>query len=145
MLTLILLNSQVYQAPESVIMNHRVQHFHELRPYFYLIKADHSWLLTLDHICKNKKPCLYVHKETNTKLSRPSNPSLDKWKCTSFIFVFYPLSFTSWRYPNTAVAVKGHYKCRCFDVHKSFVFTSQGHKDFEHNFVYSKAIQITGK
>ena len=24
---------------------------------------DHSWLLAIDHICKNKKPRLYVHKK----------------------------------------------------------------------------------
>ena len=49
---------------------------------------DHSWPLAMDHICKNKKPCLYVHKRTSTKLSRPSNPSLGKSKSTSFIFVY---------------------------------------------------------
>ena len=56
---------------------------------------SHSWPLAMDHICKNKKPCLYVHKKTSAKLSQPSNPSLGKWKCISFIFVFYPFSFTS--------------------------------------------------
>ena len=24
---------------------------------------DYSWPIAMDHICKNKKPCLYVHKE----------------------------------------------------------------------------------
>ena len=24
---------------------------------------DHSWVLAMNHICKNKKPCLYVHKK----------------------------------------------------------------------------------
>ena len=54
---------------------------------------DHSWPLAMDHICKNKNPYLYVHKKTSAKLSRPSNPSLGKWKCISFIFVFYPLFY----------------------------------------------------
>ena len=56
---------------------------------------DHSWVLAMNHICKNKKPCLYVHKKNSKKLSRPSNPSLGKWRSLSFIFVFYPLSCTS--------------------------------------------------
>ena len=34
---------------------------------------DHSGLLATEHVCKNKKPHLYVHKKTTTKLSRPSN------------------------------------------------------------------------
>ena len=56
---------------------------------------DHSWPLAMDHICKNKKPCLYVHKKTSAKHSSPSNTTLDKWKCMPFIFVFYPFSLTS--------------------------------------------------
>ena len=40
MLILILLNPQVYQAPESVMMNHRVHYFHDVGLfYFYPIKA----------------------------------------------------------------------------------------------------------
>ena len=47
--TLILLNPQVYQAPESVVMNQTVHYFHELGlSYFYLIKAM-SWI-TADHL-----------------------------------------------------------------------------------------------
>ena len=56
---------------------------------------DHSWPLVMDHICKNKKTCLYVHKTTSAKLSRLSNPPLGKGKRISFIFLFYPLSFTN--------------------------------------------------
>ena len=56
---------------------------------------DHSWVLAMNHICKNKNSCLYVHKKTGKKLSRPSNPLLGKWRSLSFIFVFYPLSCTS--------------------------------------------------
>ena len=56
---------------------------------------DHCWPLAMDHICKNKKLCLYVHKTSSTKLSRPSNPLLGKWKCISFISVFYTFYFTS--------------------------------------------------
>ena len=40
----ILLNSQVYQALESVIMNHRVNYFHDLGlSYFYSVKTM-SWI-----------------------------------------------------------------------------------------------------
>ena len=60
---------------------------------------DHSWLLPMKLICKNKKKT----KKTSMKLSRPSNASLGKWESVSFIFSFYPLHFT--HYPNTAVAV----------------------------------------
>ena len=54
---------------------------------------DHSWVLAMNHICKNKKPCLYVHKETSKKLSRPSNLSLGKWRSLSLILIFihYPV------------------------------------------------------
>ena len=46
---LILLNPHIYQAPESVIMNHRVRYFHDLGlSYFYRIKAV-SWM-TADHL-----------------------------------------------------------------------------------------------
>ena len=55
---------------------------------------DHSWVLAMNHICENKKPFLYVHKKTSKRLSRPSNPSLGKWRSWSFIFVFHPLSCT---------------------------------------------------
>ena len=80
---------------------------------------DDRWVIAMNRICKNKKSCLYVHKKTSKKLSRPSNPSLGKWRSLSFTFVFYPLSCSSWRYPNTAVAVKGYCKCRFFNVHQS--------------------------
>ena len=59
---------------------------------------DHSWVVAMNHICKNKKPYLYVHKKTSKKLSRPSNLSLGKWRSLSLILVFthYPVqvSFT---------------------------------------------------
>ena len=64
--SLILLNPQIYQALESVIMNHNVHYFHDLGlSYFYRIKA--MSLITADHLqwtiyVKTKKPCLYVHK-----------------------------------------------------------------------------------
>ena len=49
MRTLTLLNSQVYQAPESVMMNQRVHYFHDLGlSYFYRIKAM-SWI-TADYL-----------------------------------------------------------------------------------------------
>ena len=79
----------------------------------------HFWLFAINHICKNKKPYLYMHKKARTKLLRPSNPSLGRWKSTCFIFVFYPLSFSRQRYPNTAVAVKGYYKYRFLNLYQS--------------------------
>ena len=121
--TLILLNPQIYQAPESVIKNHRVHCLHDLGLcYFYRIKA--MSLITANHLkwtiyVKTKSLVYMCIKKTSAKPSRPSNPSLGKWKRISFIFVFYPFSFTSQRYPNTAVAVKGYYKCRFFNVHQS--------------------------
>ena len=49
MLTLILLNAQIYQALESVIMNHRVHYIHDLGlSYFYRIKA--MSLITADQL-----------------------------------------------------------------------------------------------
>ena len=49
MLTLILLNAQIYQALESVIMNHRVHYIHDLGlSYFYRIKA--MSLITAEHL-----------------------------------------------------------------------------------------------
>ena len=66
MLTLILLNPQIYQAPESVITNHMIHYFHDLgQCYIYWIKA--ITLITADHLQWNiyvkKKPCLCVHKK----------------------------------------------------------------------------------
>ena len=74
--TLILLNPQIYQAPESVIMNHRV-HYLGLS-YFYRIKA--MSLITADHlhwtIYVKIKNLVYISiNKTSAKLSRPFNPS----------------------------------------------------------------------
>ena len=97
--TLILLNLQVYQTPESVIMNQKVHYFHDLSlSYFYRIKVM-SWIIA-DHlqwtIYGKTKSCIYMSiKKTSTKLSRLSNPSLGNWKSIFFIFVSYPLSFTT--------------------------------------------------
>ena len=82
MLTLILLNSQIYQAPESVIMNHMIHYFHDLgQCYFDWIKA--ITLITADHLqwniyVKTKSHVYVCIKKTSAKLSRPSNPSLGK-------------------------------------------------------------------
>ena len=47
--TLILLNPQIYQAPESATMNHRVHYFHDFGlSYFYHIKT--MSLITADHM-----------------------------------------------------------------------------------------------
>ena len=49
MLTLILLNPQIYQPPISVVMNQRLHYFHGLDlSYFYRIKA--MSLITADHL-----------------------------------------------------------------------------------------------
>ena len=93
-----LLNSQIYQAVESIIMNHRVHYFHDLSPpCFYCIKA--MSLITGDHLLSTifvkTKSRVYMHKKTSAKLSRLSDPSLNKSKCISYIFVTYPFSFTS--------------------------------------------------
>ena len=49
MLTLKLLIPQIYQAPESVIMNHMIHYFYDLgQCYFYWIKA--ITLITADHL-----------------------------------------------------------------------------------------------
>ena len=123
MTTLISLNFQVYQAPESVMMTQKVHYFLDLGlSYLYRIKGM-SWI-TAEYLqwtiyVKTKKYVYMYIKKTSKKISRPSNPSLGKWRSLSFIFVFHPLSCTSWPYPNTAVAVKGYYKCRLFNVHQS--------------------------
>ena len=62
---MILLNLQVYRAPESVMINHRVHYFSDLGlSYFYHIKA--MSLIIADYLhwtiyVKNKKPFLYLH------------------------------------------------------------------------------------
>ena len=123
--TLISLTFQVYQAAESVIMTQRVHYFLDLgQSYFYRIKGR-SWI-TAEYLqwTIHVKTKSYVYmfikkKKTSKKLSRPSNLWLGKCKSFSFIFVFYLLSFTSYRYLYTAVAVKGYYKCRFFNAHQS--------------------------
>ena len=98
MLALILINPQIYEAPESVLMNHMLHYSHHLgQCYFYCIKA--ITLITVDDLqwpiyVKSKNHVYMCIKKTSAKLSRPSNPSLGKWKCISYIFVFYPFSFT---------------------------------------------------
>ena len=74
---LALLNPQVYQAPECMIMNHRVRYFHDLiLSYFYRIKAMSC--LTADHLqwtiyVKTKIRVYMCIRRTSTKLSKPSN------------------------------------------------------------------------
>ena len=116
--TLISLNLQVYQSTDSV----RVHYFLDLSlSYFYRVKGM-SWI-TVEHwqwtiYVKTKRHVYMYIKKASKKLSRSSNPS-GKWRSLSFIFVFYPLSCTCCRYPNTAVAVQGHFKCRFFNIHQS--------------------------
>ena len=68
--TLILLHRQIYQAPESVVMKHRVHY----RPTILFLThqsnvIDCSLPLARNHISKNVKPCSYVDKKTSTKLA----------------------------------------------------------------------------
>ena len=71
--TLILLNPQVYQAPESVIIKQKVHYFHDLSlSYFYRIKAM-PWIKA-DHLQwtmygKTKSRVYMSIKKTSTKLS----------------------------------------------------------------------------
>ena len=81
--TLILLNPQVYHAPESVIMNQKVHYFLDLRlSYFCHIKemscitADHlQWTIYGKTKSRGKTKS---HKKTSANISRLSNPSLGK-------------------------------------------------------------------
>ena len=82
MLTLILLNPQVFQAPVSVMMKQRVHYFHDLGlNYFYYSKAM-SWItaayLQWIRFVKTKSRVYMCVKKTSTKISRPSNHSLGK-------------------------------------------------------------------
>ena len=76
--TFILLNPQIYQALESVIMNHRVHYFHDLGlSYFYRIKAIS--LITADHLrwaiyVKTKGRVYMCMKKTSAKLSTSFKP-----------------------------------------------------------------------
>ena len=76
--TLVSLNFQVYQAPESV----RVHYFLDLDQSFYDHIKGMSWI-TAEHlqwtIYVKTKSHVYVYiKKTSKTLSRPSNPSLGK-------------------------------------------------------------------
>ena len=66
MSTVILSTPQVYQAPENVIINHRVHYFHYFLPHESIV-MDQSWPLVMDNICKSKKPCLHVQKKQGKK------------------------------------------------------------------------------
>ena len=82
--TLIIINPQVYQASESVIMNHRVHYFHDLGlSNFYRIKAmswipaDTQWTIHLKtksrvYMCIKKLaqnfPGLLIHHQVNEKV-----------------------------------------------------------------------------
>ena len=77
--TLILLNRQIYQATESVVMNHRVHYFHGLGlSYFYRIKA--TPLITADHL----QWTIYVKTKSRVymgiKKTFQAFQSLGKWK-----------------------------------------------------------------
>ena len=76
--TLILLNIQAYQAPESVMINQRVHYFLDLGlSYFYRIKE--IWRITAEYLQWTIYKMVYTYlKKIDKKLSRPSNPSLGK-------------------------------------------------------------------
>ena len=79
--TLILLNFLVHQGPESVMMNQTVHKFLDFLILFLPHQSnvmDHSGVLVINYIYKNKEPCLYVHKKTSKRISRSSNLSLSK-------------------------------------------------------------------
>ena len=84
--TLILLHRQIYQAPESVVMKHRVHY----RPTILFLThqsnvIDCSLLLARNHISKNVKPCSYVHK----KLAQNWLATYQKFqKSSSLLFTF---------------------------------------------------------
>ena len=105
-----LLNFQVYQAPDSVMMNQRVHYFLDLGlSYFYHIKAM-SWI-TAEYlqwtIYVKTKSRVYVNRKTSKKLSRPSNPSLGKWKSVFFIFIFYPIILYKLALPKYSISCQG--------------------------------------
>ena len=124
--TLILLNPQVYQAPESVIMNQKVHYFHDFSlSYFYRIKAM-SWI-TADHLqwtiyVKTKSRVYMCIKELAQNFPGLLIPHQVNQKVhLSYLYIIhiYSLSFTGQRYPNTTVAAKAYYKCRFFNAHQS--------------------------
>ena len=84
--TLILLHRQIYQAPKSVVMKHRVHY----RPTILFLThqsnvIDCSLLLARNHISKNVKPCSYVHK----KLAQNWLATYQKFqKSSSLLFTF---------------------------------------------------------
>ena len=61
--TLILLNLQVYQTPESVIMNQKVHYFHDLSLFYFCRIIAMSWIIA-DHlqwtIYGKTKSCVYM-------------------------------------------------------------------------------------
>ena len=118
--SLILVNSQICQTPESTIMNHRVHCFHDLGlSYFYRIKA--MSLTTADHLRWTKyvktKSLAYmcIKKLAQTFTGLATSHQVNR-NCISFIFVFYPFSFTSQRYSNTTM---GKHNGRLFNVNQS--------------------------
>ena len=79
----ILLNSQVYQASKSVMMNQRVHHFHDLGRFMISTTSKSVSWMTADYlewtIYVKTKSCVCIYmKKTSTKLYRPSNPLLSK-------------------------------------------------------------------
>ena len=133
MLTLMLLNPQIYQAPESVIMNHRFHYFQGLGLcYFYRIKA--MSLIKADHL----QWTIYV----KSLLSRFSNHQVN-----GNVYLSY-LRFTHSLLQVTVTQVQQQLSRVNISVDFSIAFTSEDHKDFDHNennSIYSKAIRVTGK
>ena len=144
---LILLNPQTYQALESVIMNHRVHYFHDLGlSYFYHIKA--MSLITADHfqwaIHVKTKSRVYMRLK---KLAQNFPGLLISHQVNGNVYLSY-LRFTHSLLQVTVTQVQQQLSRVNISVDFSIAFTSEDHKDFDHNennSIYSKAIRVTGK
>ena len=139
MLTLILLNAQIYQALESVIMNHRVHYIHDLGlSYFYRIKA--MSLITADQL----QWTIYVKIKSRVymcikKLAQNFPGLLISHQVNGNVYLSY-LYFThsllQVRVTQIQQQLSGVNISADFSIcikYASIPFASQGHKDFDHN------------
>ena len=112
MTTGILWNFQVYQALESVMMNQRVHYFLDLGlSYFYRIKAV-SWI-TAEYL----QWTIYV--KTNSRVYKYIKKLAKNFPGLLIPQVLLIILYKYICYPNKALAVKGYYKYRFFNVHQS--------------------------
>ena len=131
--TLILLNPQVYQAPESVMMNQRVHQFHDLDiSYFYRIKA--IWIIP-DYL----QITLYVKTKSRVymcikKLAKNFPGLVIPHKENNKVYLSYlqsahyllQVSVTQIQQQLSRVTISAD-----FSIYK-FFNVSQDHKDFDH-------------